>query len=194
MTEHRRPTTRGASFSICLGEYELYCQADGLPDLLSEYQQRATVSDWFDLEESGGSSVCFCAVRRRGDGWPFLVVVQRYSPAGFGFNPGILLVPETDRLFLGAGERLLGYDLRQPSRLWEDEADTGFWFWSQYGDVVLMAAELELAAWNTLGRKLWTRFVEPPWEYRVDGQIVVLDVMGTISRIGIRDGSPVSPE
>lgn len=178
-------------FSVSLGKYELYCQADGLPDMLSEYQKRATLAELFDLQEPGGTSVGFCAVRRRGDGWPFLVVVQRYSPAGCGFHPGILLVPETDRLFLGAGQRLLGYDLRQPARLWEDGADTGFWFWSQYDGVVLMAAELELAAWDTLGRKLWTRFVEPPWEYRVDGQIVVLDVMGTISRIGVQDGSLV---
>ncbi len=175
-------------FSVSLGKYELYCQDESLPNMLSEYQKRAAVAELFDLKESSGSSVCFCAVRRCGDGWPFLVVVQRYSPAGCGFHPGILLAPETDRLFIGAGQRLLGYDLRQPARLWEDEADTGFWFWSQYDEVILMAAELELAAWDTLGRKLWTRFVEPPWEYRVEGQIVVLDVMGTISRIGIRDG------
>jgi hypothetical protein len=29
-------------FSVSLGMYELYCQADGLPDMLSEYQKRAT--------------------------------------------------------------------------------------------------------------------------------------------------------
>jgi L-alanine-DL-glutamate epimerase-like enolase superfamily enzyme len=159
--------------------------------MLAEYQKRAALAELFDLEESGGSSVCFCAVRGRESGWPFLVVVQRYSPAGCGFHPGILLVPETDRLFVGAGQRLLMYDLRQPARLWEDGADTGFWFWSQYDDVVLMAAELELAAWDMLGRKLWTRFVEPPWQYRVDRQIVLLDVMGTISRISIQDGNVV---
>ncbi len=178
-------------FSVSLGEYELYCQAGGLPDMLPEYQKRAAVAESFDLAESGGSAVCFCAVRRREDGWPFLVVVQRYSPAGCGFHPGVLLVPETGKLFVGAGQRLLGYDLRKPARLWEDQADTGFWFWSQYGEVVLMAAELELAAWDASGRKLWTRFVEPPWEYRVDGQVVVLDVMGTISRISIQDGRPI---
>jgi hypothetical protein len=178
-------------FSVSLGKYELYCQADGLPDMLSEYQKRAAVAESFGLEDASGSSDCFCAVRRRGDGWPFLVVVQRYSPSGYGFHPGILAVPETDRLFIGAGRRLLGYDLREPARLWEDEADTGFWFWSLYGELVLMAAELELAAWDTSGRKLWTRFVEPPWEFRVDGQIVVLDVMGTVYQIGIQDGKPL---
>jgi hypothetical protein len=27
-----------------------------------------------------------------------------------------------------------------------------------------MAAELELAAWDVGGDKLWSRIVEPPWE------------------------------
>ena len=173
-------------FNVSLGEYELTCQTDGLPDLLLEYQKQAMLADSFDLAESAHSAHCFCAVRRRGDDWPFLTVVQRYSPAGCGFHPGVLLVPDT--LFIGAGQRLLGYDLLKPARLWQDEADTGFWSWSHYGNIVLMAAELELAAWDASGHKLWTRFVEPPWSYRVDKQVVVLDVMGTITRININNG------
>jgi L-alanine-DL-glutamate epimerase-like enolase superfamily enzyme len=94
-------------------------------------------------------------------------------------------------LFIGAGCRLLAYDLSRPARLWEDVADTGFWSWSRYDEVVLMAAELEIAAWDIRGSKLWSRFVEPPWEYRVDGRVVVLDVMGTISRLDLWGGQPV---
>src|SRR5437660_1568185 len=76
-------------FSVSLGKNELSCQVGGLPDMLSEYQKRAKVAESFDLEESAGSSVCFWAIRRREDGWPFLVLVKRYSPAGGGFHPGI---------------------------------------------------------------------------------------------------------
>ncbi|QDV32268.1 hypothetical protein ElP_00910 [Tautonia plasticadhaerens] len=53
-----------------------------------------------------------------------------------------------------------------------------------------MAAELELAAWDVSGRKLWSRFVEPPWEYAVAGKIVAVDVMGAVSRIDLRTGEP----
>jgi len=43
---------------------------------------------------------------------------------------------------------------------------------------VLMAAELALAAWDRTGRKLWSRFVEPPWSFLVVDDKVHLDVMG----------------
>ena len=166
---------------VSIGEYEVCCQADGLPAMLSEYQQRAALSEDFDVADEAGSSVCFLSVGRVQQ-WPSLVVVQRYSPAGYGFVPGVHLVAETHRLFIGAGRRLLGYDLSRPVRLWEDQAECGFWSWSQHGSVVLMAAELELAAWDVGGRKLWSRFVEPPWEFSVAGDVIAVDVMGVVSR------------
>jgi hypothetical protein len=122
--------------------------------------------------------------------WPSLVVTQQFSPAGAGFGPGALLVPRTATVFLGAGTRLLGYQLGADGwrRLWEDEAECGFWSWRQHGDVVLMSAELELAAWHVGGEKLWTRFVEPPWTYRVIDDRVELDVMGTVTTFGLTEG------
>ena len=51
-----------------------------------------------------------------------------------------------------------------------------------------MAAELELAAWDIEGNKLWSRFVEPPWEYKVAGEVIRLDVMGAVSEVRLRDG------
>src|SRR5262245_2659417 len=146
-------------FSVSFGEYELCCQDAGLPDLLPQYLQRAALAEQIDLASREGAA-CFVALSRRGAPWPFLVVAQRYEPASPGFFPGVLVVPETQRLFLGAGRRLLCYDLARPARLWEDEADCGFWFWSRWGEVVLMGAELELAAWDLGGRKLWSRFAD----------------------------------
>jgi hypothetical protein len=172
---------------MSVGEYQLGCQSVGLPEMLAEYQQRAALSEDFGVADSFGSSTCFLSVGRALQ-WPSLVVVQRYAPAGCGFFPGVLLVPESHRLFVGAGRRLLGYDLLEPARLWEDETDCGFWSWSQHGSVVLMSAELELAAWEVSGRKLWSRFVEPPWEFTVNGEFVALDVMGTVSRVHLWSG------
>lgn len=172
-------------FRVSVGEYEVCCQ-EGLPDMLLEYQQRARLAENFG-SESEPSSVCFVSVGRPLH-WPLLVVVQRYAPAGSGFHPGMLLVPETHRLFVGAGNRLLGYDLSKPARLWEDGANCGFWSWSRHGSVVFMAAELELAAWNIFGDKLWSRFVEPPWQFSVSGEFVDVDVMGLASRVDLRSG------
>ena len=52
----------------------------------------------------------------------------------------------------------------------------------------LAADKLELAAWSAVGEKLWSTFVEPPWSYRVEGDIVHLDVMGRLSSFSLRDG------
>jgi hypothetical protein len=150
------------------------------------YRQHAVLAQEFGLDQSDGEA-CFVAVGSSGD-WPSLVVAQRFSPCSGGFDPGVLLVPETGVFFVGAGERLLAYTLQGPARLWEDQANTGFWSWQQHGNFVLMAAELELAAWDTHGKKLWTTFVEPPWTYRVEGEGVHLDVMGSRSSFLIADG------
>lgn len=112
-------------------------------------------------------------------------------PSAPGFSPGVLLVPGTGHLFLGAGTRLLGYQAGGGTwrRAWEDEAEVGFWGWRQHGDVIFMSAELQLAAWSASGTKLWSAFAEPPWSYQVtdDGQ-VRLDVMGTVSTFSARTG------
>ena len=124
---------------------------------------------------------------RRGSAWPFLCVVQHYQRQG-GWYPGVLLVPETALLIIGAGERLLAYDLRGPTRLWEDQADAGFHGWQRHEDLLVMSAELELAAWDLGGVKRWSTFVEPPWGYHVESGTVHLDVMGTVSSFPLSVG------
>jgi hypothetical protein len=104
-------------------------------------------------------------------------------------------VTQTAVLFAGAGTRLLAYSLRdRPRRLWEDTAGwCGFWHWSLHGQCVLMAAELELAAWDTSGAKLWSTLVEPPWSYDVAGGQVHLDVMGAKTRFPVVCGPGPAP-
>ncbi|XGV97443.1 MAG: hypothetical protein ACAF41_32570 [Leptolyngbya sp. BL-A-14] len=115
-------------------------------------------------------------------------MAQRYEPAGGGFYPGAILIPETELLLIGAGTRLLAYDLAGITRIWEDRADVGFWSWARHGKYIVMSAELELAAWDIRGKKLWTTFVEPPWNYSVDEGVVNLDVMGKQSSFCLETG------
>src|SRR5262245_30132642 len=134
-----------------------------LPRLtFNSYVERAEFSDTLGVS-AGGDGVCFVAAFADTDA-PTLVVAFRYEPAGGpGFTPGVLYVPETNVMFLGAGTGLRCYTLdRPPRRLWVDEANAGFWQWQRVGAYVLMSAELELAAWSTLGDKLRSTFVEPP--------------------------------
>ena len=176
-------------FQLSSGDLTLLCAHDSLPSLYAEYRSHAKLSDEFALTSSEGQ-VSFLAVRRADD-WPFLVLAQRYSPTpASGFFPGALLVPESGLLFVGAGERLLCYDLTAIKRIWEDTTNTGFWSWSRHHDTVLMSAELELAAWDCHGRKLWSTFVEPPWQFEVRAQLVHLDVMGVLSSFDLHHGPP----
>lgn len=149
----------------------------GLPSTFDAYCSRAKLVDQFDMRSTEGD-LCFVGAGPVESDWPDLLVAQRFAPAQGGFDPGVAFLPESQLLFIGAGTRLLAYDLKGLARLWEDAADMGFWSWSVYPDAVLMAAELELAAWDRSGRKLWSRFVEPPWTFQVVNDEVHLDVMG----------------
>ncbi len=171
-------------FSITLGNYGLLCTEE-LPAIYHEYCEHARLVDEFNIK-SKEEGLCFVAIQREND-WPFLVVVQSYHPAGNGFSPGIALVPETDIAFIGAGSRLLAYQLKSPKRLWED-ITFGFWGWGRFGNFIVMSSEEEMAVWNIYGEKLWSKFVEPPWNYEVTGDMVRLDVMGTKSSFSIESG------
>ncbi len=84
-------------FSVSCGQYTVLCQSDGLPLLHDEYREHVQLVEEIALEETE-DEICFVAVQSISD-WPFLVIIQRYTPAGFGFDPGVILIPETN-LFL----------------------------------------------------------------------------------------------
>ena len=122
--------------SVSSGDYVVLCEDDGLPELYDYYRQNAVLVEEFDLDNPD-CSVCFVGLQRDSE-TPFLVVAQSYSPSEFGFDPGVQLIEETGVLFVGAGERLLAYDLERATRLWEDEADEGFHRWSRHDSTVMM--------------------------------------------------------
>lgn len=172
------------------GEYTVGATVGELSLIYDSQVSHATLHDDFGVRDVDGTALVV-TIMRSAAAWPYIVISQRFSPGlEGGFHPGVLLIPENHLLLLGAGTRLLAYDLRASRRLWEDEADTGFWGWSRHEDTILMAAELEFAAWDTHARKLWTTFVEPPWSYEVASNSVELDVMGVKSTFSIGTGPP----
>lgn len=176
-------------FEIAIGEYRILCNPQGLPQLLDEYRERATLVNSLMLDKLF-QQTSFLAVARK-TGWPFLVVELNVDPAA-GDKPGVLLVEETDLLFVGACQHILAYDLKQPARLWNDHADGHFDSWIQYNDVVLMLAQLEFSAWDIRGNKLWTTYaVEPPWDFEVKSDTVHLDVMGKKTTFSLKQGPTV---
>jgi hypothetical protein len=163
--------------------------SDMLPGVGNSKCQHATLVERFGFASHDEQAPVMHLSVQRGDEWPFLCVEQHYWPgASAGSVPGVYLAPETHLLFIGAGERLLAYDLRATRRLWEDKADCGFHTWECHDDMIVMSAELELAAWDIQGVKLWSTFVEPPWTYQVEKGIVELTVMGTVSSFPLLTG------
>jgi hypothetical protein len=57
-----------------------------------------------------------------------------------------------------------------------------------------MSAELELAAWTVAGTKLWSMFVEPPWNYTVEGARMRLEMLGRVAQFPLRQGPNRRPE
>lgn len=157
-------------FQFTCGPYTISA-ADSLPAMYYSYCQRAQLVDTFELEGST-SALCYLAVTR-GHGWPFLIVAQRYRPGPqSGFYPGVLFVPETNLLLLGAGERLLAYRLDEPRRLWKGEMSGGFVQWERSQDSIVMSSENRLAIWDLHGQKRWDYRVEPPWQYAIQGDTI----------------------
>src|SRR5271156_3091452 len=107
-------------FRIAVGDYSLLVHRGPMPSIYGSYRQHSSLADEFDLDNPDGES-CFVAVGKSGEG-PSLIVAQRFDPCVVGFDPGVLLVPETRVVFIGAGVRLLAYMLDGPKKLWEDSA------------------------------------------------------------------------
>jgi len=171
--------------SVAVGGLRLYVDTSR-PAALDAYRRTAELSHSLGL---AGDGYAFVALARAEDEHASLVAEGSFTIAG-GRGPGVLVVPATQQVFLGTGSALTAFDRRSGrwKRTWVDQAEAGFWDWSEHADVVLMAAELELAAWTEDGRKLWSRFVEPPWSYTVEGPQIRLNIMGEVSLLSLRDG------
>lgn len=171
-------------FYVTLHEYVIGL---GPPPLIaSSLQANAGLYDV--LHDEDGAELLL-TVKHVSVQWPILVVSLRPKPGPeSAFHPGVLLVPETQLLLVGAGTRLAAYNLGAARRLWVDTTDAGFWGWERHGAFLVMSAELELATWDLFGNKIWSTVVEPPWEYEVRDAIVYLDVMGQRSHFPLASG------
>ncbi len=175
-------------FRITLDEYTITLSED-YPGMYHEYHKHAKLADVVDSSDAEGSLFYFSLAK--GDDWPFLIVVQKCNPGPeSGFYPGALLVPETHYVFIGAGKRLLAYTWDPPKKVLTETLSVGFLGWSRYGQFVIMSSELELAVWNINGEKLWSTFVEPPWNYTIENDELHLDVMGKETTFSLSKNIP----
>lgn len=176
---------------VQIGEYLVQSWPGRFPAHLDQLRRLADLADEFGpgarQADDDESPLCI-TVSPQFQIWPTLLVTQQVSLDVAGFDAGVLIVPETGLVLIGAGERLLAYDLNRAERLWENHTEVGFWWWDRQGDMVLMAAELEFAAWDLHGQKLWSAWAEPPWSYSVQNGVIQLDVMDNLSSFPVSTG------
>jgi len=181
---------RGANMmSFTIGAWRVSAEQGALPLIYKDYKSHAIFVDEGDVDDRDGN-VFFIGVTSPGNysGWPETVICHRYSPSDYGFNPGFLIVPEENILFVGAGTNLFAFDLENHTRLWGDRLDIGFFSWHRHKEFILMSAELEFGVWTTSAKKLWSTFVEPPWSFEIINETVVLDIMGTKKTLSLATG------
>lgn len=175
-------------FEVLVGRYRLSWD-DGDPGSYGMRRQRATIVDEMP-QDDGDAHRGVLGVGLSDGSWPFLIL--RHSGT-LPWDPDtlrldVVLIPETDTLFVGCSTTVCAYDLRQPTRLWTDTTEIAFLGWQRHGEAVVMSAELELAAWDLQGRKLWSTFVEPPCDYTVVDNKVHLMVMDVLMTFPLMSG------
>jgi hypothetical protein len=173
--------------TITIGKYTVVCDHKISDRISRDIKDAVIVETLPSLDEKYGEFIYYGVTDCSES--PDLIIKGIYSPSSLsGFYPELLIIPESGILFFGAGEIIQIWELSPYKKIHEESPNCGFWGWSQYNDVVLMSAELELACWNTKGKKLWSRFVEPPWYYTVEDDVVTTNVMNHQEKFNIYTG------
>ena len=122
-----------------------------------------------------------------------LRVNQFYEQMSESITPGVLIVPETDRLFIGAGSRMLAYDLTTRRRLWIEDAQEMmlFWGWLRRGQHVFAMGELELAVYGLDATPRFRIAADPPWPFEVSGAVLTVETDSETRGYSMADGTPV---
>jgi hypothetical protein len=174
-------------FSI--DKYKLAVHIDEEPVIFDLLLKHAKYKDIEGLKNEGTSIYILVGTDKE---WYEQIIAFRFDPIDYGgFNPGFLIVPETDTLFIGAGTLIKTYNLLTGQKIFEKEFACGFWNWRRHGEQIIMSEELEYGVFTLDGNEIWTTFVEPPWSYEIEGDHVKLDVMDKISLLDKWTGEQV---
>lgn len=106
-------------------KYKIAVQTGNEPGIYDMWLDRAAFKDIEGLNNEG--TPIYIGVGQ-GEEWYSTVIAFRSSPIEQGgFNPGFLIVPETDTLFIGAGTLVRTYNLKERNRKFEKKFSCGFW-------------------------------------------------------------------
>ena len=172
-----------------IDKYKIAVQIGKKPDLYDIWLKHAVFKDIEGLENIG--TPIYVGIQL-GNEWCDSIIAFCSDPIDYaGFNPGILVVPETDTLFIGAGTVARTYDLKKQIRKFHKEFIFGFWGWSRHKNLIIMQEELEFGVYSIDGNEKWSTYVEPPWTFSIEDDRVKLTVMDKISYYSLETGKMI---
>ncbi len=157
------------------GKYIIGVSHKEIPWNYSNYVKNCKKNFEYDLNLNSGEYI-FLSIANSLE-WPFFVLAIRYNPCEGGFDPGIYLIEESERLFIGAGSTVLVFDIQSLTLITEEYFQEGFLRWKRYKDKVLMMAELDIACFDIYGKKIWERFIEPPYDIEFSEECVLVKML-----------------
>jgi hypothetical protein len=80
------------------------------------------------------------------------------------------------------------YSLKEKLQLSNRNLQMGFWYWAKHETFVILVEELQIAVYDNHGHFIWETHAEPPWSYGIEGNILSLDIMDTITKYELNTG------
>jgi hypothetical protein len=170
------------------GKYIFYVHVGSEPEAFRGWLDRPAFSDVVGLQHPGTSVyIGIDEMDRAGTG--VIAFNTDLLDTSF-FHPELLFLQVTNTLFVGAGSKAMTYSLKNKVKL-SDRNPYAFWYWAKHDNFIVMNAELEIAVYDYEGHFIWAAPAEPPWTYGIDGNTLILDIMGEIRKYEFATGKMV---
>jgi hypothetical protein len=160
------------------------------PETFDRWIDRSVFTDLAGLKDRGTS--IYMGIEET-DKLDMMVVAFNTQPIDDTFfHPQLFFVPETKTLFVGAGIKAMTFSLKEKVKISERSLAAGFWYWANHDKFIILVEELEIAVYDHKGHFIWEERAEPPWSYGLEDNILILDIMGNISKHKLDSGSPIN--
>lgn len=170
--------------------YTFLVQVGEKPGSFDRWIDRSVFTDLAGLKD-GGTSI-YIGIEETNK-WDMMVVAFNTHPIDNSFfYPQLFFIPETKTLFVGAGIKAMTYSLKEKVKISEGRLSTGFWYWANHDKFIILVGELEIAVYEHKGHFIWKKRAEPPWSYGLEDSIIILDIMGNISKYQLDTGSLIN--
>lgn len=166
--------------------YTFYVHLAGKPESFSRWEERSSYVDLDGL--TGGGTPVYIGIEEAGK-WEMMTVAFNVDPIDDTFfHPELLFLPESKTLFVGGGRKAMTYSLKDKMKLSNRDLAMGFWYWAKHQNFIILVEELEIAVYDYDGHFIWEKRAEPPWSYGIEGNILTLDIMDTITKHELNTG------